>query len=185
MVTADGEMLGRTLVFHDVTQSKAVQRMKSQFMTTASHQLRTPMASIMTFSELSLSKEVAPAKQREWLELIHSQSVRMAATINSILNVSQIESGRLDLEVEEINATEVCGTVVKEFESKVPSHKFHVWIPANARKIWGRMAIVDTKPFKLSLSHKAESSSMLSFWIPAFAGMTAYVAVFHTLSGWS
>ena len=50
---------------------------------------------------------------------------------------------------------------------------------------WGRMAIVDTKPFKLSLSHKAESSSMLSFWIPAFAGMTAYVAVFHTLSGWS
>ena len=38
---------------------------------------------------------------------------------------------------------------------------------------------------ELSLSHKAESSSMLSFWIPAFAGMTAYFAVFHTLSGWS
>ena len=36
-----------------------------------------------------------------------------------------------------------------------------------------------------SLSHKAENSSMLSFWIPAFAGMTAYFAVFHTLSGWS
>ena len=36
-----------------------------------------------------------------------------------------------------------------------------------------------------SLSHKAESSSMLSFWIPAFAGMTAYFAIFHTLSGWS
>ena len=38
---------------------------------------------------------------------------------------------------------------------------------------------------KLSLSHKAESSSMLSFWIPAFVEMTANFAVFHTLSGWS
>ena len=68
--------------------------------------------------------------------------------------------------------------VNRSAESKVQRYK---WVVV----LWGRMAIVDTKPFKLSLSHKAESSSMLSFWIPAFAGMTAYVAVFHTLSGWS
>ena len=84
-------------------------------------------------------------------------------------------------------------TLVLRLLAKIPSER-----PESAREVlatlerinddvpvWGRMAIVDTKPFKLSLSHKAESSSMLSFWIPAFAGMTAYVAVFHTLSGWS
>ena len=133
--TSDGEVLGRTLVFHDVTESRAVQRMKSKFLTTASHQLRTPMASIMTFSELSLSRETSPTKQREWLELIQSQSVRMTETINSILNVSQIESGRIDLHIDELDAATVCRSIIKDFERKDSQHKFELEIPPSVRKV--------------------------------------------------
>ena len=133
--TGENQVLGRTLVFHDVTKPRAVQRMKSKFLTTASHQLRTPMASIMSFSELSLSRDAPPAKQREWLELIQSQSLRMTEIINSILNVSQIEAGRLDLHLDELDAEAVCRSIIKGFESKYGEHRFEINIPASAGSI--------------------------------------------------
>ena len=130
LLNENGNPLGRTLVFHDVTQAKAVQRMKSQFLSTASHQLRTPMATILAFSELSLTRKATLPKQREWLEQIHSQSTRMTGIINSMLNVSQIESGRLDLHVQEFDARDVCRAICDEFRAKSIDHQFFLRIPA-------------------------------------------------------
>ena len=123
------------MVFRDVTQEKAIQRMKSQFLSTASHQLRTPMASILAFSELSLTRQATPPKQREWLEQIHSQSTRMTGIINSMLNVSQMESGRLDLKVEEFDAAQVCREITDEFKAKTSFHYFTLSIPAPLARI--------------------------------------------------
>lgn len=130
VITEGGALLGRTLVFHDVSKAKAVSRMKSQFLMTASHQLRTPMASILTFAELSISREAPPPKQRQWMGLIQQQATRMVETINSMLNVSEIESGRLELTVEDVDAGEASRTIVKEFEAGSPNHVFNVDIPA-------------------------------------------------------
>ena len=135
VITEGGALLGRTLVFHDVSKEKAVSRMKSQFLMTASHQLRTPMASILTFAELSISREAPPPKQRQWMNLIQQQATRMVATINSMLNVSEIESGRLELAVEDVDAGEVCRAIVGEFEVSSPNHIFKVDIPAIAARV--------------------------------------------------
>ena len=140
LLNENGDPLGRTLVFHDVTKAKAVQRMKSQFLSTASHQLRTPMATILAFSELSLTRKVTPPKQREWLEQIHSQSTRMTGIINSMLNVSQIESGRLDLDVQEFDAREVCRSICDDFQAKTDDHQFFLRIPAPLAHIRGDQA---------------------------------------------
>ena len=129
LLNENGDPLGRTLVFHDVTEAKAVQCMKSQFLSTASHQLRTPIATILAFSELSLTRKVTLPKQREWLEQIHSQSTRMTGIINSMLNVSQIESGRLDLHLQEFDALEVCRTICNDFQTKSDDHQFVLRIP--------------------------------------------------------
>ena len=67
VVSAAGASLGRTLVFHDVTKSNAVQQMKSHFLLTASHQLRTPMASILIYAKLSLTRAAEERKQRQWI----------------------------------------------------------------------------------------------------------------------
>lgn len=134
--TEAGDHLGRTIVFHDVTRAKAVQRMKSDFLATASHQLRTPMASILAFSELSLTREAAPQKQRAWLEGIRSQSNRMTATINSMLDVSQIESGRLDLQLEDVDVAEVCREVADAFDVTARRHRFEISVPEDVGTIW-------------------------------------------------
>ena len=135
LLNENGDPLGRTLVFHDVTEAKAVQRMKSQFLSTASHQLRTPMATILAFSELSLTRKATPPKKREWLEQIHSQSTRMTGIINSMLNVSQIESGRLDLHVQEFDARDVCRTICDDFQAKTNDHQFVLKIPEPLARI--------------------------------------------------
>ena len=135
VITKGGALLGRTLVFHDVSKAKAVSRMKSQFLMTASHQLRTPMASILTFVELSISREAPPPKQRQWMSLIQQQATRMVATINSMLNVSEIESGRLELKLEDVDAGEASRSIVKEFQAVSPNHVFNVDIPADAAMV--------------------------------------------------
>ena len=135
VIAEGGALLGRTLVFHDISKDKAVSRMKSQFLMTASHQLRTPMASILTFAELSISREVSPPKQREWLTLIQEQATRMVSTINSILNVSQIESGRLELTIKDVDAGGVCRSVVREFEGRSPNHRFTVNVPVGTARV--------------------------------------------------
>jgi len=133
---ADGQPLGLTMVFHDVTQALAVQRMKSQFLATASHQLRTPMASILAFSELSLSNDAEAGQRREWMELIQSQSTRMTDIINSMLNVSQIESGRLELNLQELDAQEAIRVVLDDFDVTSGSHRFELQISDSLKWIW-------------------------------------------------
>ncbi|TXC67050.1 PAS domain S-box protein [Piscinibacter aquaticus] len=59
------------LYFRDVTHETEVDRMKSEFLTTAAHELRTPMASIFGFAELMLKRPVPPERQRDVLETIH------------------------------------------------------------------------------------------------------------------
>ena len=57
----------------------------------------------------------------------------MTAIINSILNVSQIESGRLDLNLEDLDASEACRSIVRGFENRSPDHEFEIDIPEGRR----------------------------------------------------
>ena len=131
--TNAGTPLGRTIVFHDVTAPRTVQRMKSQFLATASHQLRTPMTSIMAFSEILLSDKWPAPKRRSWLEHIQNQSTRMSSTIDSMLNVSQLESGRLDLNMERVDALAICRAIVEDARAKSETHEIRLEVPEEAR----------------------------------------------------
>ena len=130
---SNGGSLGRTIVFHDVTQAAEIQRIRSVFIATASHQLRTPMASIMATSELLLSEQITQAKQTQLLELVKSQSTRMTDMIDTLLNVSLIEAGQVDLKIEEFDARELCHAVVEEFEACSENHHFEVQVADSAR----------------------------------------------------
>jgi signal transduction histidine kinase len=67
--------------------------------------------------------------------LIQQQATRMVSTINSMLNVSEIEAGRLELTFEDVDAGEICQTIVREFEVSSPDHTFRVDIPGIPTKV--------------------------------------------------
>ena len=91
--------LGRLHVFRDVTQQREVERLKSEFVALVSHELRTPLTSVAGYVDLLLDGEAGPLSdaQRDYLTIVRKNADRLAALIRDLLDLSRIESGRLDL----------------------------------------------------------------------------------------
>ncbi len=97
--STDGEHLGRLFVLRDVTKEREVDRMKSEFVSLVSHELRTPLTSIKGYVDLLIEGEVGDVteEQVEFLGIVKSNADRLVALINDLLDISRIESGKIDL----------------------------------------------------------------------------------------
>lgn len=84
--------VSQVLYLRDITHETEVDRMKSEFLSTAAHELRTPMASIYGFAEVLLTQELDTAGQRELLGIIYKQSELMASILNELLDLARIEA---------------------------------------------------------------------------------------------
>ncbi len=80
-----------------VSQEKEIERMKSEFVSLAAHQLRTPLTSMNWYIELLENKDTGPLneEQIECIENIHEESQRMTNLVEEFLNLARIESGKL------------------------------------------------------------------------------------------
>lgn len=87
-----GGLHGQVMYFRDITQESEVDRIKSEFLSTAAHELRTPMASIYGFSELLLAREFDAATQRDLIQTIHRQTQNLINLVNELLDLARIEA---------------------------------------------------------------------------------------------
>jgi two-component system, OmpR family, phosphate regulon sensor histidine kinase PhoR len=94
---ASGAIFGCVNVFRDVTREREVDRMKSEFVSTVSHELRTPLTSIRAYAETLRDMVDDNPTVQEFLTVIEEEAVRLTRLINDLLNVSRIESGRVQL----------------------------------------------------------------------------------------
>jgi len=92
--TAEAQSVSQILYARDVTYEVEVDRLKSEFLSTAAHELRTPMASIYGYSELLLMQEFDPPDRQQFLSTIYRQSELMASIINELLDLARIEARR-------------------------------------------------------------------------------------------
>ncbi|MGS0756391.1 histidine kinase dimerization/phospho-acceptor domain-containing protein, partial [Roseateles sp. GG27B] len=100
----------------DVTHQVEVEQMKSEFLATAAHELRTPMASIYGFTELLLAREVSVERRREVLARIYRQSESMIAILNELLDLARIEARRgKDFELEVLDLKQLVEEVLHDF----------------------------------------------------------------------
>jgi len=86
--------VSQILYLHDVTHETEVDKMKSEFLATAAHELRTPMASIFGYAEVLLHEKFDAPTQHEFLNTIYTQSKLMANIINELLDLARIEDRR-------------------------------------------------------------------------------------------
>ncbi len=93
------EAMSHLYVLRDVTHERAVDRMKTEFVSLVSHELRTPLTSIKGYVDLLLDGEAGELseEQCEFLTIVQNNSSRLVALINDLLDASRIESGRMDL----------------------------------------------------------------------------------------
>lgn len=86
--------VSQILYFRDVTHETEVDQMKSDFLSTAAHELRTPMASIYGFAEVLLTQELDEDSRKEFTGIIFRQSELMASILNELLDLARIEARR-------------------------------------------------------------------------------------------
>ncbi len=105
-----GTLVGRVIVLHDITELKSARekaeesnRLKTQFLTTMSHELRTPLHAIHGFTELILAGIAGEINdlQRKNLERVMVNTDNLNEMIDDLLDLSKIESGRIELVKEE------------------------------------------------------------------------------------
>lgn len=82
-------------VFHDVTESKALERLKDDLLATVNHELRTPLTSLRGFAELLRDRELPREKQRQFLDIILTETDRLTGLINDFLDIQKIEAGSM------------------------------------------------------------------------------------------
>jgi PAS domain S-box-containing protein len=112
----DGNILGCVVVFRDVAKERALDRAKTEFVSLASHQLRTPLTYINWYSEMLLNdKEGKLSKaQVNYADEVRKGSKRMVDLINGLLNVSRLEAGTLGIDRKKLNIIEIAKDLVKE-----------------------------------------------------------------------
>ena len=112
----DAETVPYVLCFRDVSREVEVDRMKSEFLSTAAHELRTPMASIYGFAEMLMLGEHDELMRREMVTIIYRQSALMASIINELLDLARIEARRgKDFVFERLNVADVVASAVADY----------------------------------------------------------------------
>ncbi|MBV1776919.1 hypothetical protein KSF73_14470 [Burkholderiaceae bacterium DAT-1] len=103
---------GRILYVRDITREAEIDRMKSEFLATTAHELRTPMSSIRGFSELLKLQKMESPIVADMIDTIHRQSERMTELLDELLDLAKIERGAAALQRQPLSLVKlVCHTV--------------------------------------------------------------------------
>ena len=91
-----GKGLINLIILHDITREKVVERMKTEFVSVAAHQLRTPLSAIKWTLKMLLDEDLGKItpEQREFLQKTYTSNERMISLINDLLDVTRIEEGK-------------------------------------------------------------------------------------------
>jgi two-component system, sensor histidine kinase and response regulator len=103
---SSGDERFATAALRDVTERRAVERIKNEFVSMVSHELRTPLNGILGMADLLVRGNVGP-QEREYAEAAQRSGEALLAIIEDILDLSRIEAGRLDLELAPFDVREV------------------------------------------------------------------------------
>jgi PAS domain S-box-containing protein len=115
-VRGGDQVAGAVVMFRDVTERRAVERMKDEFVSVVSHELRTPLTSLrgaLGLLQGGLLREVEPKAQR-MVDIAVESTDRLIRLINDILDVERIAAGKLALHRQVLPVAEILGRAVAE-----------------------------------------------------------------------
>ena len=108
------EKIGTLIILRDVTREKIIERLKTEFVSIAAHQLRTPLSAVKWTLKMILEGDLGEIskEQREFLEKTYLSNERMIRLINDLLNITRIEEGRFLYNIKKQNIIEVAEKVI-------------------------------------------------------------------------
>ena len=182
---SQAETVSQILYFRDVTHETEVDRMKSEFLSHAAHELRTPMASIYGYSELMMAQSFDEPQRQEFLAIIHRQCEMMIAIINELLDLVRIDERRgKDFVFASVDAVALVHELVVDFG--VPARQQAALIEAQAqtlrvradrKKLMQTLRNVLSNAYKYSPAGGAVCITLFSADAAAGSGLPAQVGI--------
>ena len=123
-----GKTHGAVVVFRDASEEVAIDRVKTEFVSLAS-QWATPLSAMNWYTEVLAEEVAAAGGHPEWVEylsVLHRSSQRLVAMVNSLLNISRIDSGRVNVDPAPVSLKAVLGEQVSDLRGELTDRKMTV-----------------------------------------------------------
>ncbi|TXK85074.1 sensor histidine kinase KdpD [Paenibacillus sp. N3.4] len=121
------------------------ERMKTELITNVSHDLKTPLTSIINYVDLLKQKDLSPELSSSYIEVLERKTQRLQVLIDDLFEVSKMASGAVELQVETVNLSALLNQALGEFSEKIESSKLSfrvhmpqaaILVPLDGRKTW-------------------------------------------------
>lgn len=140
----EGAKIGYVILLEDVTKLKEVDQLKSEFISVASHELRTPLTSIVMSLGMVLEGSAGDltGDQKELLGAANEEAIRMRELMTNLLDISRIESGKVKMELDEVEPEMLVTSVANSFNLQAESQgiTIAVDVPEDIKPIYADYA---------------------------------------------
>lgn len=124
-IIVNGKTIGAIEIMKDITNEKQLEKIKSEFVSLASHQLRTPLTATSWFIEL-LNEEKLTKKQKKYLGEIEQSNDRMIKLVNALLNTSRLEMKTLKVNPKKIDIKDIALETIAEEKINIEKKKLKI-----------------------------------------------------------
>ncbi|PUU88814.1 ATP-binding protein [Halanaerobium sp.] len=117
VIDEDEEYQFTVTLLEDITRLKEIDSMKSEFVSTVSHEFRTPLTSMNMGLSMVINEDTGEIneEQRELLEAAYEDVERLTELVNDLLDLSKIESGRIEMEFDKVDVNDIIEKTLKPF----------------------------------------------------------------------
>ncbi|MAF54041.1 MAG: PAS domain-containing protein [SAR202 cluster bacterium] len=133
----NGELVGAVVTFRDITERIEVDRLKDEFVSTVSHELRTPVTSIKGFLDLIIEDD-SPGfsdEHRTFLEAAARNTQRLERLVGSLLDISRLEAGRLQINVMSFDFRDVVDLTLDDMRADIDGKSLKVSVTGAAEPV--------------------------------------------------
>ena len=124
--TSGKTFLGTSIYIRDITKEHEIDKLKSELISIVAHELRSPLVSVIGFSEILLEENADSELCKEYLKIIHSESTRLSEFVENFLDLTKIESGTFILNAKEANLIQTIEQVISVYQKQAEAKNISI-----------------------------------------------------------
>ena len=154
---------GSVILIYDVTEKMAAEKMRREFSANVSHELKTPLQSILGYAEIMKNGLVRDEDKQRFLERIHAEAGNMIELIQNIMELSRLDENRSTVDLEDVDLYELAQSTVRRLKDKAEGRCVSITVQGGEAVVHGVPSILSEVLYNLidnSIKYNKENGSV-------------------------